>query len=119
MKPPKNSHPLFPSSEQLAVYSKLDPNLPSLLIAVIDSQLEREYKYPTRGRWIALTCFLSVLAAFCVLVAAGHSTVGGILLGTCILGLIAGFTRARLSADSTPRNLSEPLQEPVDQPEPD
>ena len=60
MRPPKSGPSLFPNSEQLEVYSKLDPHLPSPLITAIDRQLEREDKYATWGQRMALIRFLSV-----------------------------------------------------------
>ena len=87
---------LVPSPEQLQRYQAIDPALPVLLFQARDRQLHREFVYAALALGIAALALILVLGGFVYLVIQGHPTEAKILLGAGVLGLIAGFIRARL-----------------------
>jgi hypothetical protein len=87
---------LVPSPEQLEQFQKLDPALPALVLHARDRELQREFIYAAMALGVAGLALVLVLGGFVYLVMQGHPTAAGSLLGAGVLGLIAGFIRARL-----------------------
>jgi hypothetical protein len=61
-----------------------------------DRELQREFLYAVMALGVAGLALVLVLGGFVYLVMQGHPTAAGSLLGAGVLGLIAGFIRARL-----------------------
>jgi hypothetical protein len=89
---------LVPSLEQLQRYQAIDPALPATLMQARDRELHREFVYAAMALGVAALALILVLGGFVYLVMQGHPTEAKILLGAGVLGLIAGFIRARLRA---------------------
>jgi hypothetical protein len=87
---------LVPSPEELQRYQTVDPTLPTVLIQVRDRELRREFIYAASALSVAALGLVMVIGGFVYLVMQGHPTAAGSLLGAGVLGLIAGFIRARL-----------------------
>ncbi|MGH9607614.1 MAG: hypothetical protein ACRD3N_18130 [Terracidiphilus sp.] len=87
---------LVPSPEQLKHYQAIDPSLPPLLFHARDRELQREFIYAAMALGVAALALILVLGGFVYLVMQGHPTDAKFLLGAGVLGLIAGFLRARL-----------------------
>lgn len=87
---------LVPSPEQLKLFQAIDPALPALLVQARDRELHREFVYAAIALGVAALALILVLGGFVYLVMQNHSTEAKILLGAGVLGLIAGFLRARL-----------------------
>ena len=87
---------LVPSPEQLEQFQKVNPTLPAQVLQVRDRELHREFVYAALALGVAAISLVLVLGGFVYLVMQGHTTEAKILLGAGVLGLIAGFIRARL-----------------------
>jgi hypothetical protein len=92
--------PLIPGTEHLRALRGIAPGLPVLVVQVLDREHHREFIYAAMGLGIAALGLVLVLGGFVYLVMQGHSTDAKILLGAGVLGLIAGFIRARLRSQA-------------------
>lgn len=106
----KKSSAIALRPEVYQLYKEVDPALPMFLLQVRDRQLEREYKYASRGQWIAAIGMVGVIGGFIYLVMKGHEYAAGSLLGTGAIGLVLAFVRTRLLA--SPTEQAEPVQVP-------
>jgi|HubBroStandDraft_1064217.scaffolds.fasta_scaffold724505_2 hypothetical protein len=98
----------FPNPAMLRLYKDVDPDLPKLIIEASDRQLEREYKYASRGQWISLAALAMAIAGFVYLVMQNHPKAAGVLLGAGVIGLISGYLNARLSTVLLPPRSAPP-----------
>jgi hypothetical protein len=87
---------LVPSPDLLEQFQRVDSALPALVLQARDSELYREFVYAILALGVAALALILVLGGFVYLVMQGRPTDAKILLGTGVLGLIAGFVRARL-----------------------
>jgi membrane-bound ClpP family serine protease len=67
-----------------------------LVLQSRDRELAREFAYAALALGVAALALVLILGGFVYLVMNAHPTEAKILLGAGVLGLIAGFLRARL-----------------------
>jgi hypothetical protein len=87
---------LIPSPEQLQKFQAIDPALPALIIQVRDREHQREFEYAVRALIVAALGMALVVGGFIFLVMQNRAAAAATLLGAGVLGMIGGFTRARL-----------------------
>jgi hypothetical protein len=81
-------------------YAAIHPDLPRFILQVRDNQLERDYKYASRGQWMAIVSLLLIVSSFTFLVIKGHTVTA--LLGTGMIAVILAFIRGRLVSSNQP-----------------
>jgi hypothetical protein len=94
----------FENPAILRLYKEIDPELPRLIVEASNRQLEREYRYASRGQWISVAALVMAFSGFIYLIMQNHPEAASALLGAGVIGLISGYLNARLSAapPSTP-----------------
>ncbi|MBF0136095.1 MAG: DUF2335 domain-containing protein [Magnetococcales bacterium] len=92
----------IPPPQMLAEYEKIVPDFPERILKRFEEEgnhraaMEREaWAFHRRGQWMALSVGIFAMTSALVLTLAGHDTVGGIMGGGTVIGLVSVFVTGR------------------------
>jgi uncharacterized membrane protein len=86
---------VLPDAETLHAYSKLIPNGPERIMALIEREAAHRHRKTTRGHWMAYTLTLSLAAGGIYMGVTGHDWLAAALFTTTIGAVATAFIVGR------------------------